>query len=727
MRQFLIRSLLFFSICGAAATHTDAQQAPARKPDESVIGDLRTEAVAARRNAAIAIRNSERKVQQRALPNLIELLRVEKDGQVRLAVLDCVTALGSDAVEAIPSLVHSLRTDFGGQQKEKLHQDYRCALALAAIGKPAVQALRDLLSEEKDNVRADAAMALGRIGPDSEAAVADLVALLGDKQERIRREAALALGRIGDAAADALIEACASDDAIIRQSAVEGLGHLFAPDERIQAAAAQCALDAVPEVRAAAVRSLANLELADDALSSILHANLQHEDEVVRMAVVNVLAARPELLAQMATELEILLTAEHAGVSRDAAFLMQAIGLSTAPRLLDALHHQNSRIDQIAEALSHIGRPVYGLLVEAMDAADSRVRQGAALALGQIRPLPLDSVERLVDGLDDPDRDVQAACLTAIGYLGPRAREAVAAVRSKLQDESPDIRMQAIDILFHAAPRDERLLDDLIGMLGDNDPAVQRCAIDTIRSLGPLGREALPAMTEKLQSTNPDVRLAAAEMIGSHGQTAADALPALVVLLNDPAPELRTIVAQTIGDLEDAAQEAFEPLTLLLDDEQATVRIAGTSALGRLGMEADVLRPHLVKALGDKEKDVRDAALRAIGRLGRRGATFIPDVILLAEKEENRRSIEWSLRRFRRTGPDERSVPALIEQLSHEQHAVRLLAVEFLGLAGKSAHTAIPALERLCEDDPSEELRKLAKTALEQIQHGGDVPGDSNG
>ena len=47
------------------------------------------------------------------------------------------------------------------------HQDYRSALALAAIGKPAVEGLRGLLGEQKENVRAEVVMALGRIGPDA--------------------------------------------------------------------------------------------------------------------------------------------------------------------------------------------------------------------------------------------------------------------------------------------------------------------------------------------------------------------------------------------------------------------------------------------------------------------------------------------------------------------------------------------------------------------------------
>ncbi len=107
--------------------------------------------------------------------------------------------------------------------------------------------------------------------------------------------------------------------------------------------------------------------------------------------------------------------------------------------------------------------------------------------------------------------------------------------------------------------------------------------------------------------------------------------------------------------------------------------------------------------------------MRAIQRLGPEAAIFIPDIILLAEKKENLRSVERMLRRFERTGPDVRSLPELVKQLEHEQDPVRLLAIKFLGLAGPTAKDAIPALERMRED-PSAEVRKQAHAACEQIK-----------
>ena len=88
---------------------------------------------------------------------------------------------------------------------------------------------------------------------------------------------------------------------------------------------------------------------------------------------------------------------------------------------------------------------------------------------------------------------------------------------------------------------------------------------------------------------------------------------------------------------------------------------------------------------------------------------------MLAEKKENLRSVERLLRRFERSGPDVRSLPELSSSSSHKQDAVRLLAIKFLGLAGRNAKDAIPALERM-RDDPSAEVRKQAEAACERIK-----------
>jgi HEAT repeat protein len=709
-------AILAMAVSGSLPARGAAQDGPIPLDAESLIANLKAPKVALRRDAANKLRTSEENVQRKALPVMIDLLMKEKDGQVRLAILDAVTALRHEAAPAVPALIHTLRTNYGGQRQEEAHQDYRSALALAAVGKPAVDGLRSLLAEQKDNVRAEAVMALGRIGPDAAPAATDLVGLLGDKNERIGREVSLALGRIGTAAVGPLVAASADKNVTIRARAAESLGYLPAPDEQASRAVIKCTQDANTEVRAAAVKSLARLALPAETCLPILKASLRDEDEGVRLAAVDLLVSRRALLASMAPELESLLTAKHQGVAGHAAFLLGEIGPEAAPRLLDALGRPNSPIGPIGAALAHIGRPIVALLAQALERPEPRVRSGAALALGQIRPLAPGTAQKLAAGLRDPDPQVKTAFLTALGYLGPRAREAVPAVRALLNDASPEIRVQAVDLLFQSAPRDDHLLGDLTVRLDDADARVQKHAIDAIRSMGPPGRRALDAIIGKLRSTDPDVRVAAAEFIGSHGQAGAAAVPALCSLLDDSSPRLRILAAQTLGKLGKEAQPAFARLTPLLAAEQVELREAATSTLGGLGLDAEVIRPHLAKALRDDKAEVRRAAVRAIQRLGAEGAIFVPDLILMSEKSENVRLVARLLRRFERSGPEARSLPELIKQLDHKQDRVRLLAIKFLGLAGGRAKEAIPALERMRED-PSAEVRKQAAAAGELIKN----------
>jgi len=671
-----------------------------------------------RRSAANRLRLADRNSQRQALPTLIDLLSKEKDGQVRLAVLDTLTALGPDAELAIPALVLTFQTSYGASRTEKSHQDYRAALALGGIGKPAVEGLRGLLKVPRENVRAEAIMGLGRIGADAGPSVADLVLLLGDKSERISREAALALGRIGPSTVEPLIAACSDRDSKVRALAIEALGGLSAANDQVFPVVLRAAREADSQVRAEAVRSLGRLRYPEADLMPTLREGLRDKGETVRRAVVDLLDARRSFLPELAPDLETLLLADDDGVSRLAAVLLGKMGRDGVPRLLDALPHKESRIDQIAEALAQVGRPALGPLNRAIEASEPRLRRGAALALGRIRPPAPGVVPKLLVGLNDPDQGVKTDFLAAIGQIGPRASEAVPVVRAMLGDESATIRLQVIAILAHSAPRDDLLVGDLSGLLRDGDPRVRGRAIDLLQSLGPLARRALTPVIGLLKSPDSEVRRSAVEFIESHGSAGVEAVPALSDLLADPVPKIRMTTARTLGKLGRPAQSAFAPIASLLDDKQPEVREVAALTLGNLELDADTLRPSLSKALRDEKTEVRRAAMKSIQRLGPQGAILVPDIIALAANKENQRSVDRLLRPFERTGPDVRSVPDLIKQLDHEQVGVRLLAIKFLGLAGQEASGAIPALERFRED-PSADVRQQAKTACEQIKNDG--------
>lgn len=706
-----------------------ASDAPMQKPDAGILRNLTTGLadtnVDARRAAARGVFESAEPVRIALLPRLRELLRAEKDGQVRLWLFDALTAMGPDAAEAVPDLVFSMRSSFGGSRTEKAHQDYRAAMALAAIGKPSVQALKELLADPgtKENVRAESIMALGRIGKDAKPAIPDLVPLLGHESERLRRETIVATGSIGPASVPALIQASKDTNPRVRAGAVAALGGTKSKDPAAIDSVTAASRDSAAEVRIAAVEALSGFDLPDDRLLAGLRQAMNDADAKVVQAAIRGLVARPSLLGPALPDLERVIAAGPGESAKVAAFAIAATGEGATARLLKALERPESPVEAIAEALVLQGRQASPQLSAALASENPRVRRGCALALGTIRPLEAETPARLAAGLKDPDEAVRGAFLKALGELGPRARPVVPDVRALLDDTNPATRAQAVDVLFLCSARDERLVEDLTGKLADSATPVQVAALDRLRALGPLGRKALPQATARLGSPDDAVRKSAAAMIASHGAGAGEAVPALAAALENPDRDIRILAVKTLARIGRPAQVAFPKFEPLSKSENVDEREAVFQAIGNLGLDADAVRPVLTQGLRDAEERVRRAAIGAVGQLGPAGAVMLPDLIRIAANPKEQRSVERAVRRYERRGPDPRTVPDLIALSKHDKENVQLLAIRFLALVRPTRSEIENAFEAM-KDHASETVRKKAAEALQEIRSkpGGENP-----
>jgi HEAT repeat protein len=90
-------------------------------------------------------------------------------------------------------------------------------------GRTALQVLIALLKDEDSNVRQEAAVALGNLGPLAKPAIPALSATLTDQDSTVRYRAAEALGHIGPNAVGSLVEALKDEDPRVRWSAEEAL------------------------------------------------------------------------------------------------------------------------------------------------------------------------------------------------------------------------------------------------------------------------------------------------------------------------------------------------------------------------------------------------------------------------------------------------------------------------------------------------------------------------
>src|SRR5271169_4943500 len=94
-------ALLVAAVCGDPATRARELDGPPRGETDLALEKLKAENTDVRRDAANKIRLAAKSVQRQALPQLIDRLANDKDGQVRLAVLDTLISLGPDAAPAV--------------------------------------------------------------------------------------------------------------------------------------------------------------------------------------------------------------------------------------------------------------------------------------------------------------------------------------------------------------------------------------------------------------------------------------------------------------------------------------------------------------------------------------------------------------------------------------------------------------------------------------------------
>ena len=127
-----------------------------------------------------------------AVPALVGALEDSYE-PVRRNAIYALGAIGKPAVEPLTDALDSEKEAF---EMEPILHICDAAHGLAATGASAVPALIAALEDERENVRASAAYALGEMGPVAAEAVDGLVALLTDESEEVRRHATSALGMI---------------------------------------------------------------------------------------------------------------------------------------------------------------------------------------------------------------------------------------------------------------------------------------------------------------------------------------------------------------------------------------------------------------------------------------------------------------------------------------------------------------------------------------------------
>ena len=327
---------------------------------------------------------------------------------------------------------------------------------LAKIGKPAVAALIEALDDVDGNVRWQAIVALGRIGPPAATvATKPLVKALDDIDPDVRTSAAAALGKLKGRepyVVQSLRPLTTDPHGQVRSAAWWALWKL-ADDQRAMGQLIQLLADKDWMVNQAAGKYLATI--GSPAVSPLIGA-LEKSPQQGQAAAAESLAqigaaAQPAVLA-----LQSLLAHDHAAVATAASRALGQIGPAALPVLLEELagNQPQSRllaIEAIA-AMGPRGAAAVTILIKRLNHPDQQTRHLSVKALGAIGPAARSAVPELVKLLADADADLRGAACQALGKLGPAASSA----RQRLQQLA---NQDPIDFVRQAAQQAARQLD----------------------------------------------------------------------------------------------------------------------------------------------------------------------------------------------------------------------------------------------------------------------------
>ena len=412
-----------------------------------------------------------------------------------------------------------------------------------------------------------------------------------------------------------------------------------------------------------------------------LAADLDHEDEAVRLSAAQALVAQGEAPALLASALND----ESWRVRRVAAEGMASGGgREVVDMLIDALrdHHRDPAL--LNAALTALGQTRADIVMDLVpllrhDEADVRTYGALALGLaGDARGVPA-----LVPLLEDDDANVQFHVIEALGRIGDRG--AADALTTVAERRDFFLAFAALDALAAigegaVAPRLIQLLEDdmllsatvsCLGAIGAEDVAVPLARL--VMGSGapvPLIALALATVHDRLEREFGEGELI--EDLVRATMTASSA-EVLVAALSDASDEeLRGLIVVLSWLRFDGVDQALASLL-----HRAAVQALVAERIASRGVSA---APFIEQAAArDASDDVRAAAAFAFGRIG--SSDSVPTLLSWLSDEADSQSVIAIAAALGSIG-DRRAFAPLLQFLDHPDASVRHAAISALNSIG---------------------------------------------
>lgn len=428
-------------------------------------------------------------------------------------------------------------------------------------------------------------------------------AMMADPSPQVRARAALAIGRVGGRrGAGRLIGALADTSRFVSASAAFALGELGDAGDTVVTAlaglATRAGLSSSDSAAVEAVAALGKLSgvTAHDALRRLFESTSSDGDTVA--AVLGdvgkeaVLALwRHPLTTRDVLLLAALFASTDAGVRWRAAYALMRSGVSAGvPRLLEHVDDADPLVRSIvvrglrAPAIDSAGvrAPARSALLAGLGDADAHVRVNALGALATHRDSTTAAAVTALVG--DPDANVRIAAAQTLGSVGGSIAADALASTAAASDEPIALRAAALASLVRVAPA-----------RGVGAAASWTASFDWLE------------------------RMYAARALGAAPWAAAEAQ--LRRLAADADMRVAAAGVQSVVTTADTAASAYALYMQALASGDVMIRAAGASGLGKFARPSDfsALMDAYARARSDTLNDASLAVIDALAALARKG------------------------------------------------------------------------------------------------------------
>ena len=365
----------------------------------------------------------------------------------------------------------------------------------AALGEKeaVITAMLLRLEDANEDVRSEAAQALGWLRNASETVISALLLRLEDGDYSVRVYTARALGRLGNASEAIignLLPRLEDGNNSVRREAAEALGWLGNASKTVINALVLRLEDGDNSVRSSAASALGNLGNTSETVTNALVLRLEDGD--------------------------------------------------------------NSVCSSAAEALGGLGNasePVISALLPRLEDGDNLVRRSAASALGNLGNASETVTNALLLRLEDGDNSVRCFAAEALGNLGNASKTVINALLLRLEDEHNFLRREAASALGNLGNASEPVISALVLRLEDGENWVRREAAEALGNLGNASKTVINGLLLRLEDRNGGVRREAASALGKLGNASETVINALLQRLEDRDDLVRYFAALALSKL----------------------------------------------------------------------------------------------------------------------------------------------------------------------------------